>query len=41
MWVIIFMIGFVVPIIIIGCVSSWRERRIDKENEKAVLHGAG
>jgi hypothetical protein len=41
MWVIVFMIGFVVPIIIIGCVSSWRERRIDKENEKAALHGAG
>jgi hypothetical protein len=35
------MIGFIVPIIIIGGVSSWRERRFDKENEKAALHEAG
>jgi hypothetical protein len=35
------MIGFVVPIIIIGGVASWRERRIDKEHEEAALHEAG
>jgi hypothetical protein len=37
MWVVVFMIGFIVPIIIIGCVAAWRERRIDKENSKESL----
>jgi hypothetical protein len=41
MWVIVFMIGFIVPIIIIGCVAAWREFRMDKENEKDALHEAG
>jgi hypothetical protein len=30
MWIVVFMVGFVVPIIIIGCVAAWRERRINK-----------
>jgi hypothetical protein len=35
MWVIVFMIGFVVPIIVIGCAASWRDHRIDREHGEA------
>ena len=41
MWVIIFMVGVVVPLIIFGCIISWRDRRIDRENEQASLNNTG
>jgi heme/copper-type cytochrome/quinol oxidase subunit 2 len=30
MWVAIFMVAFVVPFIIWGCILAWRERQADK-----------
>ena len=30
MWIIAFMVAFVVPIIIIGCVASWQEHHFDR-----------
>jgi hypothetical protein len=38
MWLIIFMAGAVVPLIIFGYILSWRERQADRENEEAALH---
>jgi hypothetical protein len=33
MWLIIFMLAIVLPLIIWGFVASWREKRFDKSNE--------
>ena len=32
MWVAVFMVAFVVPFIIWGCVLAWREKQSEKEN---------
>jgi len=37
MWVIIFMVAFVVPIIIIGSVAAWREKQFDKKDDQVIL----
>ena len=41
MWLIIFMFGVVVPLIIYGFYLTWRDHKIEKENEEAALHKAG
>jgi hypothetical protein len=37
MWLIVFMVAIVLPLIIWGFVASWREKHFDKKNDKVVL----
>ncbi|GBU27214.1 hypothetical protein R84B8_00740 [Treponema sp. R8-4-B8] len=37
MWLVIFMVAIVLPLIIWGFVASWREKQFDKKNDKVVL----
>ena len=38
MWLIVFMVIVIVPIIITGLVASWWNHQVDKENEAAAMH---
>jgi hypothetical protein len=35
MWLIVFMVAIVLPLIIWGFVESWREKHIDTDNAKS------
>jgi len=37
MWVIIFMLSIVIPLIIWGFVAGWQEKQLEKKNDKTVL----
>ena len=32
MWVAVFMVAFIVPFIVWGCILSWREKQDEKES---------
>ena len=37
MWLIIFMVAIVLPLIIWGFVAGWHENQFDKKNNKVVM----
>jgi len=37
MWLIIFMVAVILPLIIWGFVAGWQEKRLEKKNDKTVL----
>ncbi|GHV85196.1 hypothetical protein AGMMS50230_08040 [Spirochaetia bacterium] len=41
MWLIVFMVGVVVPFMVWGFYLTWRDHKIEKENEDAALHKVG